>query len=392
MKIFLFFSLKSPLKTGIYGYLSTRYHKSQIMDKHNNYCVILAGGVGRRLWPTSRKALPKQFLDFFGVGRSLLQQTFDRFARFIPVENIFISTYEKYEGLVREQLPEVAACNILSEPVQLSTLPATAWASFHISSRNPDACVIISPADQQIIDVAHFQNDLEEGLEFVRDHKEFLAMGVKPTMPNTAYGYIQMGDSADRKGLYHVKSFSEKPELEYANLFVSSHEFLWNTGVFMWGPRGMEMMNRNLPPMVVSEVRQRGGALSWDEEMALVRKYYPSNSNSSVDLHIIEDCDHVYVKECNFGWADIGCWPEMHAVCHKDVDGNAKVGSQKVLFSGTSNTMVSLPEGMGAVIKGLDGFLVAQNGNFLVICPNDDPALVRRLADETQMKLGESFL
>lgn len=362
------------------------------MDKHNSYCVILAGGVGRRLWPVSRKALPKQFLDFFGVGRSLLQQTYDRFARFIPVENIFVSTYEDYEDLVREQLPEVPEDNILSEPVQLSTLPAVAWASFHISMKNPDACLVVSPADQQIIDVARFEHDVEDGLAFVKDHKEYLAMGVKPTMPNTAYGYIQMGEPADRVGLYHVKSFSEKPELEYANLFVNSHEFLWNTGLFLWGPQGTERMKKNLPPMILSEVEKRGGKVGWKEEMDLVRQYYPSNGNSSVDLQIIETCEQVYVKECNFGWADIGCWPELHSVCHKDVDGNAKVGSQKILFSGTSNTMVSLPEGMGACIKGLDGFLVAQKGNFLVICPNEDPSLVRRLADETQMKLGDKFL
>ena len=362
------------------------------MDKHNSYCVILAGGVGRRLWPTSRKALPKQFLDFFGVGRTLLQQTFDRFARFIPIENILISTYEEYGDLVREQLPEVADENILEEPVQLSTLPAVAWASLHISSRNPEASVVVSPADQQILDVALFEKDVVDGFEFVKEHKEFLAMGVTPTMPNTAYGYIQMGEQAERKGLYRVKSFSEKPELEYATLFVNSHEFLWNTGVFLWGPRAMEAMNKNLPPMVLTELQNHGAKISWEEEMALVNQYYPSNSNSSVDLQIIEECEHVYVKECSFGWADIGCWPELHSVCHKDVDGNATIGSQKVLFSGTSNTMVSLPEGMGAVIKGLDGFLVAQKGNFLVICPNDDPALIRRLADETQMKLGDEFL
>ena len=362
------------------------------MDKHNSYCVILAGGVGRRLWPTSRKALPKQFLDFFGVGRTLLQQTFDRFARFIPIENILISTYEEYVGLVHEQLPEVAAENILAEPVQLSTLPAAVWASFHISLRNSEASMVVSPADQQILDVAHFEKDVSDGFDFVKDHKEFLAMGVTPTMPNTAYGYIQMGEPAERKGLYRVKSFSEKPELEYATLFVNSHEFLWNTGVFLWGPKAVQTMNKRLPPMVLNAVKEKGGQLSWEEELALVRQYYPSSGNNSVDLRIIEECEQVYVKECNFGWADIGCWPELHSVCHKDVDKNAKIGSQKVLFSGTSNTMVSLPEGMGAVIKGLDGFLVAQKGNFLVICPNDDPALIRRLADETQMKLGDEFL
>ena len=362
------------------------------MGEHNNYCIILAGGEGRRLWPTSRKDLPKQFLDFFGMGRTLLQSTYDRFARFISKENIFISTYQEYESKVREQLPEVPTENILSEPVQLSTMPAATWASVHISQLNPEASVVVSPADQHIVDVAHFERDIEEGLSFVRDHKEFLAMGVRPTMPNTAYGYIQMGAACGRQGMYRVKSFSEKPEPEFANLFVNSHEFLWNTGIFLWGPRAMEVVRKKLPPMVLQRVTDPNSPLLGDEEKEMVSQYYPSNCNENIDLQILEECEHVYVKECNFGWADIGCWPEMHAVCHKDVDGNAKIGSQKVIFSGTSNTIVSVPEEMGAVVRGLDGFVVAQKGNMLVVCPNDDPALVRRLADEVQMKLGDDFL
>lgn len=362
------------------------------MEKHKNYCIILAGGIGRRLWPASRKAMPKQFLDFFGVGRTLLQQTFDRFSRFLPTENIFVSTYKDYEELVSIQLPSLPKENILAEPVQLSTLPAATWASFHVSLKDPEACIIVSPADQHIIDVAHFEHDLLDALDFVAEHEEFLAIGVRPTVPNTAYGYIQMGAPANRQGLYRVKSFSEKPEEEYANLFVNSHEFLWNTGIFLWGPKAMKEIRQLLPPAVIERLQQNNGHLTTEEEKTLVEEWYPSNSNRSIDLYLLERCDHAYVKECNFGWADIGCWPELHEVSHKDVDGNARVGSQLVMFSGTSNTIVSLPEGMGAVIRGLNGYFVAQQGNILVICPNNDPAQARRLADEAQMKLGEDYL
>lgn len=362
------------------------------MERHNSYCIILAGGVGRRLWPVSRKNLPKQFLDFFGSGRTLLQMTYDRFARFIPREHIIVSTFQKYVPLVREQLPDVAAENILAEPVQLSTMPAAVWGAFHILLRDPDACIVTTPADQHIVHDDLFEKDVLDGLDFVAGHKEFLAMGVRPTVPNTAYGYIQMGAATECPGMYRVKSFSEKPELEFANLFVNSREFLWNTGIFLWGAGAMAEMYKYLPPTVAQYMRERKSPILGEEEKRMVEHYYPSNSNSSIDLRILEECEHVYVKECNFGWADVGCWPELHEVARKDVDGNTRLGSKKVIFSGTRNTIVSVPDGMGAMVKGLDGFLVAQNENMLVICPNDDPALVRRLADEAQMKLGDEFL
>lgn len=364
------------------------------MEKNNKncYCIILAGGVGRRLWPTSRKAFPKQFLDFFGVGRSLLQLTYDRFVRFIPKENIIVSTFWEYKQLVQEQLPELDETQILGEPVRLSTLPAVAWATFHVVQRNPEACFVVTPADQHILEQELFEKDVLDGLDFVQAHREFLAMGVRPTMPNTRYGYIQMGLPAQREGLYHVKSFSEKPELDFARLFVDSHEFLWNTGLFLWGPQATKVMLRNLPPMLLSRLAEDGLPLAPEEERELVQQYYPSNSNEAVDLKILEECEHAYVKECSFGWADIGCWSELLSESRRDVDGNACVGSQQVMFSGTRNTVVSLPEGMGAVIKGLDGYVVAQQGNMLVVCPNSDPAQVRQMADEAQMRLGDAYL
>ena len=362
------------------------------MVKHNKYCLILAGGEGRRLWPTSRKSLPKQFIDFFGAGRTLLQMTYDRFSRFISKENIFVSTFQDYKQMVQEQLPELPEENILPEPVQLSTFPAAVWGAFHIAQRNPEACVVSTPSDQYIINTDVFEEDVLSALDYVKDHEEFLAMGVRPTTPNTAYGYIQMGAAVSYPGLFRVKSFSEKPELDFANLFVESGEFLWNTGLFLWGPKSMLNNCEKASPLMAHCTQLSNGVLDRKTEMELVQKYYPSSGNRAIDLQLLEECDHVYVKECRFGWADVGCWSELHAVCHKDVDGNSHVGSDKVLFSGTSNTMVSLPKEMGAVIKGLDGYLVAQKDNMLVICPNDDPALIRRLADETQMKLGEEYL
>lgn len=362
------------------------------MKKHKDFCIIMAGGEGRRLWPQSRKYLPKQFIDFFGTGRTLLQQTYDRFAAFIPATQIYVSTYRDYVDLVREQLPDLPLENVLVEPVQLSTAPAAAWASCHIGMREPDAAIIVTPADQHIVREERFREQVQRTLDFVADNDVFVAMGVKTTVPNTAYGYIQMGNPVKEGVLYNVKSFQEKPAAEYARLFVESGEFLWNTGLFVWSARSMQQLLREVTPVVAERIEAAHGQMSRDEELTLVREYYPSNLNQSIDLMLLGRGKNVYVYECDFGWADVGCWPELYEVAHKDVDGNALLGAGKVLLSGCSRNVVCMPEGRAAIIKGLEGYLVAECDNVLVICPNDEAMTVRRLADETLVKLGEEYL
>lgn len=352
----------------------------------------MAGGEGRRLWPQSRKYLPKQFIDFFGTGRTLLQQTFDRFATFIPADHIYISTFRDYAGLVYEQLPEVPRDNVLTEPVQLSTAPAAAWATYHIGMQDPDALMVVSPADQQIVYPDRFRQQVERALGFVETQPVFIAMGVQATVPNTAYGYIQMGTTIKEGVLYSVKSFQEKPALDYARLFVESGEFLWNTGLFLWSARTMLHFLSDVMPEVSDRLQETHGRISSEEELAMVRDKYPSSLNRSIDLMLLDRSRDVYVYECDFGWADVGCWTELYEVAPKDVDGNAILGEGRVMMSGCSRNIVTIPEGKAAVIKGLEGFVVAERDNVLVICPNDDPRTVRRLADETLMRLGEEYL
>lgn len=362
------------------------------MDMKNNYCIILAGGEGRRLWPCSRKYYPKQFIDFFGTGRSLLQQTYDRFVKIIPRENIFISTFSDYADIVMEQLPEIDEGNILIEPLQMSTAPAATWATYHISSTNPDANIIVTPADQHIVDLERFHQQIEHGFTFVSANEAFLAMGVPATLPNTAYGYIQMGDEVKSGELYRVKSFQEKPAPEYAKLFVESGEFVWNTGLLLWNAKAMINLIRREAPLLAERIEAAGGSVEKDENLALVRDYYPDQLSQSIDLMILNcGCD-VYVYPCSFGWADVGCWPDMHKVVKKDVDGNVVIGKGKVLMSASSNNVVCTDEGKAVVVNGLDGYLIANNENVLVICPYDDPKTVRRLADEAMIQLGEEFL
>ncbi len=349
-----------------------------------NYCIILAGGIGRRLWPASQKELPKQFIDFFGTGRSLLQQTFDRFAKFIPTDHIFISTYEGYVSFVREQLPEVPEENILPEPVQLNTAQAAIWGTWHAALADVDANVVVTPADQIIQREDVFERQITQGLEYVSQHNDFLAIGVRPTVPNTAYGYIQMGEEKDSEAqLYSVQSFSEKPETTYARMFLESGEFLWNTGIFLWKA---DTMGRHLsalanrPDEPVDKVAKQMVTIA--EEVAYVRSCIPEGMPKSIDLMVLEECRNVVVQACQFGWTDVGCWPELRELSKTDADGNAVSGGAKVMFSGSSNCIVRLPQNMKAIVAGLDGFMVAQQGDTLMICPDNDPDAIRRLINE----------
>lgn len=353
-----------------------------------SYCIILAGGIGRRLWPASRKEYPKQFIDFFGSGRTLLQQTYDRFARFIPHENIYISTFEDYVGIVHEQLPEVADANILPEPVQLNTAQAAIWGTWHIAQNAPDASIIVTPADQMIQSPEIFEEQLTKGLDYVSRTTDILALGVRPTTPNTAYGYIQMGQATDNPKLFRVQSFSEKPAIEYARMFMDSGEFLWNTGIFLWKAQVLSdtlSAQRGRPASNVKDTARQ--MLTIAEEIDYIRSCYASDLPRSLDLFVLERCSNVVVQECNFGWADVGCWAEMRESGRQDADGNVLSGSRRVLLSGTQRSFIRMPEGMKAVVVGLDNYLVALDGDVLMICPNDNPDLMRRLINEAQVEL-----
>lgn len=320
----------------------------------NNYCIILAGGTGKRLWPVSTQQRPKQFIDFFGAGLSLLQMTFQRFQRIVPTDHIYVSTHADYVDLVRQQLPDIPADNIVAETLRLSTAPSAAKASQRIAERDADACVVASPADQLIVNEEGFCRDVESAFQRLRVTAggQFMALAVQATQPYTSYGYIQRGEQL-AQGLYRVKTFTEKPDREFAEIFVQSDEFLWNTGLFLWHVATME----RLAPEVLGEpmVQQLDGML--------------------LDRHR----DEVVVQECKFGWTDVGCWPRMQEVSHKDVDGNAVLGSHRVLLEGCSGSTIAIDPGNAAIVKGLDGYLVAYHDHTLLIMPNDSDTDVKRL-------------
>ena len=254
------------------------------MEKTNqNYCVILAGGKGRRLWPCSRENRPKQFIDFFGVGRTQLQTTFDRFSKVIPLENIFICTCREYLSMVKEQLPDFPERNILVEPVNRNTAPSVAWANMRIKRTNPDANIIITPSDQLVMDEASFMHSVETGLSYVAEHDVLLAMGVKPTRPEPGYGYIQLGDLSCKPDVFKVKSFTEKPERAFAKMFMESGEFYWNTGIFMVNSRKLTQSFESIFPSVLRNLKFEKPTYSYDEELEYVAQNYPRYPNLSID-------------------------------------------------------------------------------------------------------------
>ena len=360
--------------------------------REKNYCVILAGGKGRRLWPCSREELPKQFIDFFGSGRTQLQQTYDRFAKIVPKENILISTNQVYTHFVAEQLPELPPENILSEPIHRNTAPSVAWACYHIRHRCADACLIVSPSDQTVFNEEAFTNNVIAGFDFVAQHDGMLTMGVKPTRPEPGYGYIQIGDETVFHDISRVKSFTEKPERDFARMFMESGEFYWNTGVYLSGVNTLIAALRNILPSVMHDVDHDGIHFTWEEEKAYVRENFPRYPNISIDYAILEKSDNVFVMHSDFGWADLGTWHSAYEAMSRAEGDNVVIHSQTIMED-CHNNIVKIPSDHLAVINGLDGYIVAEQGNVLFICKKEDSsALLRKYINEVQLRYGDTYI
>ena len=359
------------------------------------YVVIMAGGVGTRFWPMSTSVCPKQFIDVMGTGRTMIQQTFDRFREFCPTENVFVVTGGAYKDLVLKQLPELRPDRVLCEPHRKNTAPCIAYANYRIHSINPNAIVVVTPADHVVLKQEVFNAVVHQAADAAASNDWLITLGIKPSYPNTGYGYIQFDpDEAwpQNPSIKKVKLFTEKPGLEMARTFVQSGEFLWNTGLFLWNVQTMDKEMPALLPAVSlfrSSSNQDAGRA---EELEVIKSTYASNHYLAIDLFILERCHNVYVQKCDFGWADMGCWNVLHEVEHKDVDGNSLQAGGQALLSGCRDNLIRLPEGMRAVLQGLDGYMVTLKDNLLVICKNDDPNRLRRMNNEAQMKLGDDWV
>ena len=337
----------------------------------------MAGGIGSRFWPYSRKDKPKPFLDFFGTGHPLLQQTFDRYSKIVPKENIFIATNIQYEELVKEQLPDLNEDQILLEPTRRNTAPCIAWASIHIKQLNPNANIIVAPADHLILKETEFIEAITKGLEFVAKSPQLLTLGIKPSRPETGYGYIQIAEEKD--GIfYKVKTFIEKPQLEFAQVFIESNEFYWNSGIFLWNVNTILKAFETHIPEICETFK------SYENDLEAL-------PNISIDYAIMEKAENVYVQICNFGWADLGTWGALHEASPKDQHKNVIMKGHTLLYECKDN-IIAIPKGKLAVLQGLEDYLIADTDNVLLVCRKDDENSIRRYVNDVQVKLGDEFV
>lgn len=347
------------------------------MTNNNNYCVIMAGGIGSRFWPYSRKSKPKQFLDFFGTGQTLLQQTYERYKKIVPPENVLIITNQEYKSLVLEQLPELTDNQILLEPARRNTAPCIAWAASYVKQQNPEANMVVAPSDHLILKESDFIEAIRKGLEFVAQSSQLLTLGIRPCRPETGYGYIQIDDHKEGD-FYKVRTFVEKPQIEFAKVFVESKEFFWNSGIFLWNVNTILDAFQTLMPEICPKV------LAGEEGFA-------SCPSISIDYAIMEKAENVYVQLCDFGWADLGTWSALHEALPKDKEQNVVINGSNLLYD-CKNCVIAMPKGKLAVVQGLDDYLVADTPNALLVCRKDDESTIRRYVNDVQVKLGDEFV
>ena len=358
---------------------------------NNNYVAIMAGGIGSRFWPMSRTDFPKQFLDILNVGRTLIQSTFDRFALFIPIEHIYIVTTEQYKDIVAEQLPELPAGNILCEPSRKNTAPCIAYISYKLQQINPDANLICAPADHIILEPENFEAKCLDALHFTENIKALVTLGIKPTHPNTGYGYIQHEPHSVSDNIYKVKTFTEKPDKELAQTFISSGDFLWNAGIFVWKIKNIIAAFEKFLPEMHDVFDAEKSHLNTADEKEAINRIYPQCVNISIDYGVMEKADNVYIIPSSFGWSDLGTWASAYDNLEKDYLDNAVAGSNVMIIDATKN-MIHADNNKLVLIQGLDDFIVVDTEDVLLICKKDKEQAIKDYVAEVKRNKGDRFL
>ena len=362
------------------------------MDK-NNYCVIMAGGVGSRFWPLSKKQNPKQFLDILGTGKTLIQLTFERFSSSCPVENFFIVTNAKYKKLVLQQLPKIKEDQVLLEPLRRNTAPCIAYANFKIQKRNPDASIIVTPADHLILNETKFLKVLAEGIQFVEEGNQLLTLGIEPSRPETGYGYIQVSNKAisNYSDIYPVKTFTEKPHLDLAKVFYESGEFYWNSGIFIWKLKDIQKAFELYLPDVKTLFEEGIDILDTADEQEFIDKIYPECQNISIDYGILEKSENVFVYCSEYGWSDLGTWGSLYEHSSKDNNENAVQGENVMMYE-SKDCLVNVPDDKLVVVQGLKDYIVVETDKTLLICRKRDEQELRRIVNDVKITKGEKFV
>lgn len=361
-----------------------------IKNKNSNYVLIMAGGVGSRFWPKSRNHFPKQFIDILGTGQSLLQTTYERFAKICPLENIYILSNQQYLGLILEQLKGISVSNILLEPSRNNTAPCIAYASYKILKYNPDANIIVAPSDHLILKETEFLDKIHQALNYTATHDALVTLGISPTRPDTGYGYINFREE-DVNGVHKVERFLEKPVLEKAQEYLVSGDYLWNAGIFIWSAQSIQKAFQKHAPEIHELFEQGNEAYNTSLETNFINENYSKSPNISIDYAILEKANNVYTIPADIGWSDLGTWASLHEVADKDDENNA-LSVDHLHLEDTQNCIIHLPKGKAAVIKGLGDFIVVDDGKVLLIFPKGSEQEIKPVAAKMVAAFGEEYL
>lgn len=354
----------------------------------------MAGGIGSRFWPSSRRQKPKQFLDILGLGKTLLQLTFERFQTLCPAENIFVITNAEYEDLVRQQLPALGEHQVLAEPSRNDTAPCLAYAALKLRALNPNANFVVAPSDHIILKEAVFTEHLHKGLDFVRENKVLLTLGIQPNTPNTGYGYIHFNKEADQEGIFPVYQFTEKPDQERAQQFLDSGDYLWNAGIFIWNVNTVLDALQQHAPEVYHILQQGDGKWGTEEEDDFLQNHYPTTPNISIDYAIMEKANNIYTMPADIGWSDLGTWGSLHEQFSKDDAQNAISSPTPKLVQplNTHNCMIRAEKDKLVVVKDLDDYIIVDEDNVLLIYPKGQEQDIKKVSKELAARFGEQYL
>ncbi|MBT6746843.1 MAG: NTP transferase domain-containing protein [Flavobacteriales bacterium] len=352
----------------------------------NNYAVIMAGGIGSRFWPMSRTEMPKQFLDILGTGKTLIQQTVGRFKNICPTENILIVTNERYKSIVLEQLPQLTEEQIVCEPMMRNTAPCIAYANYKIAAKNPNANVVVAPSDHLVLNQPEFDKIISAAIEQSNNNDCLVTLGIKPSRPDTGYGYIQFTEEFTEVGNHvrKVKTFAEKPTLDIAQQFLNSGDFYWNSGIFIWNVKSINKAFEVLLPEVDSLFKEGVGKYNTPEEQAFINRIYPTCKNVSIDYGIMEGAENVYVVLSDFGWSDLGTWGSLYTHLDHDQTGNGVIGENVHVYD-SKDCIVNVPKDKLVVLQGLDNYIVVESNDTLLVCKKEDEQKIKQFVSDIKL-------
>ncbi|MEQ9426340.1 MAG: mannose-1-phosphate guanylyltransferase [Cyclobacteriaceae bacterium] len=359
------------------------------MRIENLYVVIMAGGIGSRFWPYSRNAKPKQFIDVLGVGKTLLQMTYDRFKNLASEDNIYVVSNQQYGNIIKDQIEGISDHQVLLEPTRRNTAPCIAYAAYKIRKKDPNAVIVVSPADHAIFGETEYLNCISKAVQSTVESDKLITLGIQPTRPETGYGYIQFFESDEQ--VKKVKTFTEKPQLDLAKTFLASGDFVWNAGIFIWSVESIiNAFEAHLSE--VAELFAEGSDHYFtDSESDFIKTAYSHSKNISIDYGIMEKAENVYVVLGDFGWSDLGSWNSLYDIKDKDQDENVVTGNN-ALFYGSKNNLVHSNPKKVVLVQDLDGYLIADFDDVLVICKKDEEAKFREFVADVKQKKGDNYL